>query len=107
MIKPKVKSLIVAVVALSLTMLNVVVFTQTSTSTCSGGETFVTESKSRGFPLSYWSQANISPSTTMCEFSSLGASKTFILQAVLVNLIVAGAILMGTHLVLDYRRGKK
>lgn len=105
MINPQVKSVVVALVALGLIVLNVVVFTRTSTSTCSGGETFVTESKSRGFPLSYWSQSEISQS--VCEFSSLSTSKTFMLQAVLVNLIVAGAMLMGTHLVLDYKRGKK
>ena len=107
MIKPRAKSVVMAVVVLVLVAVNLVVFTKTTKFTCPGDtQTYTTVRKSRGFPLSYWSHSSMGPAA--CEFSSLtNTSSTFLLQAVLVDLIVAGAVLMGAQAALNYGRKKK
>jgi hypothetical protein len=108
MISSRAKSVVVAFVALSLVALNIVVFTRTTEYTCPSGEKYTVENKSRGFPLSYSSSTKVDMNAPECEFSSLPNSiSSFGLPALLVNIIVAGAVLTGAHVVLDYKRGKK
>lgn len=107
MTSSRVKPLVVAAVALTLVAINVVEFKKTTTLTCPGStEIYIIESKSRGFPLSYWRQSGMD-SYPPCEFSGLSASTTFLTQAIFFNLLIGGAVLVGTHIALDYRRGKK
>lgn len=106
MISSKTKSVVVGLVAMGLVLANVVQFTKTTTLTCPGSsETYVTESKSRGFPLTYWNQSNIGDYPP-CEFSGLETT-TLLTQSIFINLLIGGAVLVGTHIALDYRRGKK
>lgn len=108
MISPRAKSVIVAAVALSLVAANLVVFTRTAEYACPEGQKYTVESRSRGFPLSYWSLHETDMGAPACEFSSVHDSgSAFSLPAVIVNLIVGGAVLTGAHVILDYRRGKK
>jgi hypothetical protein len=108
MTSPSVKSVVVAVVSIGFAAANLVPFTKTTTSTCPGGnETYVTQTSNRGFPFSYWSKSSMDYDYPPCEFSGLTAATTFMTQSIFLNLLVGGAVLVGTHIALDYRRGKK
>lgn len=101
--------IVIAAVSLALLAANLYSFNRMAKADCPNGMGTYTQSYSvRGLPLTYWKTGG-DKNLSNCGFDMgwSDSKSTFLYQSLVVDLGVAGAVLIATHVALDYRRQRR